>query len=240
MCSGLVHPLACGIMLDDLEFIEIDLATCYRHDDEGHLRLAGVGERATPPFVLARTAAGDVLRFRSDLPEETVEQIAETCQREPPAGDLRDRPDNYNEIQDILQAHEPLQRVGVSLVYRFPEDMRPHRPLVEITSANLQLLADIFPDLDIDQPCLAVLEDGRAVSVCQTVGAFLQARVAGVDTMEAYRRRGYAAATVAGWGLAVRELGHIPLYSTRLDNAASQGVARKVGLRLYGAVHHFT
>jgi len=28
-------------MLDDLEFMEIDLATGYRHDDEGHLRLFG-------------------------------------------------------------------------------------------------------------------------------------------------------------------------------------------------------
>ena len=143
-------------------------------------------------------------------------------------------------IQTILKADEPLQRVGVSLVYRFPEDIRPRRPLVEITSANLKLVADIFPDLDIDPPCLAVVEDGRAVSVCQTVGSTSVAHVAGVDTMEAYRRRGYAADTVAGWGSAVMNLGRLPLFSTWLGNVASQGVARKVGLRLYGAIHHFT
>ena len=45
----------------------------------------------------------------------------------------------------------------------------------------------------------------------------------------------HAAAVVAAWAAAVRASGRLPLYSTSWDNVASQGVARKLGLVLYGA-----
>ena len=55
-----------------------------------------------------------------------------------------------------------------------------------------------------------------------------------MGTLEGYRGRGDAAAVVSGWAAAVREGGKTPLYSTSWDNEASKGVARKLGLVLYG------
>jgi RimJ/RimL family protein N-acetyltransferase len=46
--------------------------------------------------------------------------------------------------------------------------------------------------------------------------------------------RGYATAAVAGWAVAIRERELLPLYSTSWDNIASQRVARKLGMVLYG------
>jgi RimJ/RimL family protein N-acetyltransferase len=57
---------------------------------------------------------------------------------------------------------------------------------------------------------------------------------AGVDTLAAFRGQGHASRVVAAWAIIVRETGRLPLYSTSWDNLASQGVARRLGLRVYG------
>jgi predicted GNAT family acetyltransferase len=51
-----------------------------------------------------------------------------------------------------------------------------------------------------------------------------------VDTLEAFRGRGYAPVVVAAWARSVRHSGRIPFCGTSWDNAASQAVARKLGL----------
>ena len=48
------------------------------------------------------------------------------------------------------------------------------------------------------------------------------------------RDLGAYALVVAAWAHAIRAEGRTPLYSTSWDNAASQGVARKLGLVIYG------
>jgi hypothetical protein len=45
---------------------------------------------------------------------------------------------------------------------------------------------------------------------------------------------------VAAWARAIRESGGEPLYSTSWDNKASRGVARKLGLLLYGEDLHLS
>jgi predicted GNAT family acetyltransferase len=55
-----------------------------------------------------------------------------------------------------------------------------------------------------------------------------------VETLAAWRQRGYGAATVAAWAAAVRRQGRLPLYSTSWDNLASQGLARNLGFVPYG------
>jgi predicted GNAT family acetyltransferase len=115
--------------------------------------------------------------------------------------------------------------------------------VARVTEANVHLAANTFTWLLEEykeyQPCVAVIEDDQFVSICHSPYISPKAHIAGVDTLEGYRRRGYATAVASEWGVAVRELGQIPIYSTGLDNVASQGVAGKVGLVHYNSDHHF-
>jgi predicted GNAT family acetyltransferase len=52
-----------------------------------------------------------------------------------------------------------------------------------------------------------------------------------VETRPEHRRRGLARQVTAAWGHDLRRRGKIPFYSHRLENSASQAVARSLGLR---------
>jgi hypothetical protein len=234
-------------MHDDRELIEIEVETLFVHDQNRRLQYHNdpTGpKRIAPRFYLARTKAGNLRRFRYDLPDEIVRQMDELFASEPIAVNLRDRPVHLERFKDILQTHATIQHVGMGLNYRFPDEIKPPTNVVRVTRENAELLrggfSDTIPELDFVQPCVAVVEDGQAVSLCHSVRLSAQGHEAGVDTLKAYRRRGYATAVVAGWATAVRDLGLIPFYSTAWNNVASQGVTRKLGLVMYGADLSFT
>jgi hypothetical protein len=67
-----------------------------------------------------------------------------------------------------------------------------------------------------------------------------QIRPAHLSHLGCFRGHGYAFSATAAWGTAVRGLGRIPLYSTSWENVASQGVARRLGLIVYGATATWT
>ena len=84
------------------------------------------------------------------------------------------------------------------------------------------------------------MERGTPVSACFSSRTSAGASEAGVETLPEFRRRGYASAVTAAWARHVRAAGRVPLYSTSWDNLASQHVARRLGLLLYGADLHIT
>ena len=147
-------------------------------------------------------------------------------------------------LYTLLAEHEPVRHEEAGPAFTFPAAIRAPAGVVPITSANSDLLLTRFPDvladLETSQPCIAMVEDGQAVSVCFSARITAQAAEAGVQTVPSARRRGYATAVTAGWALAIREQGAIPLYSTAWDNHASRSVARRLGLNLYGADWHVT
>ena len=230
-------------MLTSLELMEIHVEALFTHDEHGQLRYVNEpnGARA-PRFFWGRTNDGSIWRFRSDLPKELASKLKALCLPEPVATDLRESPAHLAACTDILRAHAEIAQVWMGPAYRLPDRIGWPTNVTSITKQNTDLLRDFFADwvpaVGSIQPCVAVVDGGRAVSVCCSVRISPRAHEAGVETAERYRGRGYAPAVVAGWAIVVRELGRIPLYSTSWENAASQRVASKLGLILYGSDLH--
>lgn len=225
-------------MYDDRQLLEIELEATYQLDENGRF----TDPKATR-FFLGQTRSGNVRRFRNDQPDELIKEIDAIIAQEPVVSDLRAGLSHFEEYQRILSKWDPVRGVARGLGYRYPEKLTRFPDAVRVDQTNIHLAAHTFPwlleEFDDWQPCLAVVDDGKFVSVCLSVRISAMAHVAGVNTLEDYRRKGYATAVAVEWGIAVRELGLIPIYSTELDNEASQGVATKAGLLLYNADHHF-
>ena len=230
-------------MKSDIELMKIHVEVLFSQDENGGL--LGINEpdgdaMLAPRFFLGHTSEGSICRFRYDLPEYVVMQLKEAVATEPMVMGQR----TISQFHDILQSHAPVERVWYGPAYCFPERIESPANVVRLSRKNAGLLkgdfAEMVPELDDAQPYFAVVEDSQAVSICRSVRLSSRAHEAGVDTLESYRRRGYATSAVAAWALAVRALNLIPLYSTSRDNVVSQSVARRLGLIQYGVDYHVT
>ena len=231
--------------------MRIQAETLFIHDEEGRLRYLNYPRdpelHPTPLFFLGRTKADHICRFRYDLPEEICGKLAALAASVSHYTDLCTPPDHLEAFKDILCSYTEVRTIWAGPAYRFPETLVATPDTVEIDRHNAALLLSFgFPDmldegeLESVQPCIGATANGKVVSICQSVRQSTRAEEAGVDTLPPYRRKGCAVQATSGWATAVRDRGRIPLYSTSWDNKASQGVARKLGLALYGTDLHFT
>ena len=202
------------------------------------------GDGVAPRFFLGRTIAGNLWRFRSDLPGDLALELKNLCHGEPEMNEISRAPDGQNEYIRLLEAHRPIQQVLSGPAYWVSTDVVPSVPPVEIGETNADLLRggleDLLEDVPHRRPFMAMVEDGHAVSVCASVRMTDTAHEAGVKTLPAYRQKGHATNVVAGWATAVRKISAVPLYSTSWDNTASQNVAAKLGLPMFGVDFHIT
>ncbi len=108
---------------------------------------------------------------------------------------------------------------------------------VRITSSNRESLRPHFlhtySHLEELSPCAATLVGGVGVATCRTVRKNEGAAEAGVDTIDEYRRQGHGSSAVSKWAELTWELGIIPCYSTGWSNAASLGLAQRMGMIQY-------
>ena len=234
-------------MVSDRDLMNIHVEALFASDGNGRLR--GINEPGGevgpgPRFFFGNAREGSVCRFRDDLPESVVTRLRKLAAAEPMLTDFRKFPRCRGQFNDVLQSHGPIERAWAGPAYRFPDRIEPPANVIRLSPENARLLknelARMVPELDDERPYFAVIEDSQAVSICRSVRLSSKAHEAGVDTLEGYRQRGYAASAVASWALSVRALNLIPLYSTSWDNVASQGVARRLDLVQYGVDYHVT
>ena len=234
--------------LTDAELLEIQVAVLFVHDARG--RLVSVNETdepepsAAPRFFWGRTRAGSICRLRHDVPEDVGERLVRIVEDEPVEAELAREPRGLAAARTILEAQAPLRRTYNGPAYRFPDRIPESTDVVAVTEGSQDALGPKFAwlraSLAAHQPCFAVVAGGWAVSVCNSARATSLAAEAGVETIEGFRGRGYAQRVALAWAAAVRQQGRIPLYSTWWENAASRGVAGKLGLVQYGVDLHFT
>jgi RimJ/RimL family protein N-acetyltransferase len=232
-------------MAGELALMVRQAATLFRLDGAGRLLAVNEpGEPTAPRLFIGRTIEGTLWHCRHDLPAPLVAEIDALLAAEPPPVDLRDPLRCERRLRALLAAHAPIASVWSGPAWWCPEGIVAPRPVEAVRLTDGAALRAHFPgwarDFATSQPCCAVLDGEEAVAVCCSSRWSDIAAEAGADTLEQYRGRGYAAATVAAWAAAVRATGRLPLYSTSWDNVASQGVARTLGLVLYGADLSFT
>jgi RimJ/RimL family protein N-acetyltransferase len=235
-------------MLTDLELINLHVRALFTHDVGSRILCVNEPDSAVAPaplLFLGRTRAGNVWRFRNDLPECLTRELNLLCADEPPVNsDFRKPPRHVEKYVQLLQKHAPVERVSAGPAYYFPEDVAPSRQPTAVTEKRAEKLQGGFEKLIAElpawQPFVALIEEGRAVAVCRSVRITPEAHEAGVETLPDFRGHGYAKDVVAEWARRVQDTDAIPLYSTSWDNTASQAVARKLCLACYGVDFEIT
>ncbi|MGH2604083.1 MAG: GNAT family N-acetyltransferase, partial [Dehalococcoidia bacterium] len=223
----------------DQQLLEIQTGALFTHDPTGRIRHVNEpGGDPAPRFFFGRTTVGYLWRLRHDVPANTAAKLEQLAAAEPVHDDLRAEPRHLDAMRSALRRDREIEWLESGPAYRFPDQLpATTTPTTRITRADVRLLRRFASDLseiakhfDAREPRVAVVDGDAAVSVCFGARLTEHAAEAGVETLEAYRGRGYAVAAVARWAEAVRATGRIPLYSTSWDNHASRAVARSLGL----------
>lgn len=228
--------------MNDRDLMAITADTSFTYDARGRMLRTNepraAERRPAPRLFLGRTRAGHVVRFGAAVPDALTRGLEEIIAGAPPVGDLNAPRAALAAVRQALAQHAPITSEECGPAYRFPASITPTGEAVQLTDANRELVRATYPwlydELADWQPCFAVARDGAAVSVCFNSRSAARAAAAGVDTLPSFRGRGYAAAVTAAWGAAIRASGRIALYGTSWENVASQGVARRVGLIMFG------
>jgi hypothetical protein len=201
----------------------------FRADARGRLT------ESAPHFYLLRTPQEVICRFHADLADDVVLRLEGLVQRE--RGRSAQWQSEYGDYLNALAApHLCVAAMRAGPLYTFPDDIAPSGVCAAINESNSYLLhnglEEWLPDSGNRHPFFAAIEGDRAVAVCATIIASQDAYEAGVETLAAYRGRGFAADAVAGWAGAVRALGATPFYGTTFDNISSQRLAQRLSLSL--------
>jgi len=233
-------------MPDDLELMRLHVEALFTHDARGRmLRVNEFGGRTIAPRVfLGRTRKGHLLRIRADVPDDVVEELRAIARDEPIGDEMSQRPHCGALLRATLARLEPVRQVWVGPAYCIDvAALPPATGAARVDSDGSPLMA-VFPEwrgeVKYRQPFVVAFDGEAAAAICCSVRITPAAHEAGVETLLGMRRRGLAKRAVVGWANAVAALGALPMYSTSWDNAASQGVARRLGMRYYGADFHVT
>lgn len=223
------------------QLLALHRETLFRLTRNGQMHAINEPGFPSPPRLwLGRTTAGNQWALRHDLPPALVTELEALCQTEPTPSDLRQPLAHTTAMKALLAEHAPIRNEYQGPAYWIPRGSVIAGAVTMINAANAELLNLHFTDLlEPDAyheigPVFAVIEGGHAVSVCFCSRIPGQAAEAGVNTHPDYRRRGYAAAAVSAWAAALHEQAILPLYGTSWVNHASQAIARKLGMVLYG------
>jgi RimJ/RimL family protein N-acetyltransferase len=225
-------------VIDDLDLMKLRAEIDFTYDARGRMLLTGEpcvnARRPSPRFTIGRARGGHTARFGAALPDVSAQALQRFVDRLEPVEALHFPEATLDVLREMLGGPES----AGGPAYRFPDVIATSGEAIRLTDENRELAKETFPWLYEEvadwQPCFVVVQDGAVVSACYSSRIGPLAAEAGLDTLAEFRGRGYAAAVTAAWGSEIRAMRRIPIYSTGWSNLASQGVARRVGLKLFG------
>lgn len=217
--------------MTDLALMKLHIDVLYQKNHKGALTVINEPPFETAPTVMVgATKEGKVVYFSEevdDLFKKRVQQIVKETKDEMIA-----------QIINKMTRRTNLSEFNMGPTYVFPEIKEKSPKVLHIKEIDKEVLAADFPfiqsDFEVKEPCMIVMEHDRVVSLCCTARHSNEAAEASVFTHEKYRGKGYGAAVTEAWAMAIQQQGKTALYSTTWDNFASQGVAKKLGMRQYG------
>jgi hypothetical protein len=231
---------------DALSLMRVQAVTLFELDAQG--RLVCINEPrgpAAPRVFIGRTNEGQIAHMRADLDAEVAARLAALAAEAGAWTANGSPPQCAALLTAILQEASPISRVQHGPAYVFPEGVRAPGDAVSLSTErgiafHPELLLRGWLPAAETPPYFGVVRDGQVVSVCYSARSGESAAEAGVETATPYRGRGIAAIATAAWAAAVQRSGRLALYSTSWENRASQAVAKKLGLAMYGEDWHVT
>jgi hypothetical protein len=229
-------------MDDAPALMRLEIDTTWQRDTAGLLVRSRTAEWRSVPLLTVGCAsppsAGTLVWATSAaVREEVAALIADALAAEAdatgPAG-VGWAPRAAERLLAVLEALGPLATSARGPAYVVPPGLAPPPgvDLVRGGAGDEARFRDLMPERDrttLLAPWTAALVDGRVAAVCETARSAPSSVEAGVWTYEPHRRQGLASAVTAAWSHQVA--GRTAFYSTGDANLASQGVARRLGLR---------
>ncbi|MBS4174830.1 GNAT family N-acetyltransferase [Bacillus sp. FJAT-49736] len=132
--------------------------------------------------------------------------------------------------------------IGPAYIFQNVKDRETRA--IKVTPENKNILLSNFPftyeEFELKQPCYAIVQNNKAVSICCSARQTSKAAEASLYTLEEFRGNGFGMEVANAWANEVQAQGKIALYSTSWDNFSSQAVAKKLQLMQYGTDIHMT
>jgi hypothetical protein len=240
-------------MTSDVDWLEIDRRTLFVLTRDGHIERENDPDKSPGPRLwLARCREGSVFGIGAHLPEDVTAELISFAVDEPPFTLPISPPRHLDRYTRLVARAGAVAHQSFGLIYELPHSLRykSHARLVGGDSEEGERLRRSLSERGMSQglselgfrgvadfwpPWCAAVVNGTIVSIAfaariSKVGAEL-----GVTTLKAFRGRGFAAAATAGWSSLSSLQSRALFYSTDQRNISSQGVARRLGLRLRAA-----
>jgi hypothetical protein len=208
---------------------------------DSQLKLVSINEpwdktRTAPRLYIGKTFDGSLIyKFRHDISLEITEQLGKYLSNEPSL----DKGYGIKYINEYLAILESEKYFDEICYYYGNKINGVENGCVKVTSANIKnykinSFKWLNDEIKYSQPCYAVIENDRMVSICRSVRITKEAHEAGIETEEGYRGKGFAKIVLMNWAKEVQDNGWVALYSTNKENRSSQMVAEKARLNKFG------
>jgi hypothetical protein len=222
------------------DLLRLELETLWETDGAG--RLVATRSRvvsAAPVLVVAAGQGALVWETSAEVGPAERDALAACLERRGVAASAPApgwAPALADELIAELAARRPVRPAvgGPSYLFDRPLEAPAGFELRSSTDRDADEVTARLPaaDRDLTAPWVIALITDEPAAVCMTARSTLRAVEPGVWTYEPHRRQRLGAALTAAWSSLVAD--RTAFYSTGWDNVASQGVARRLGLRPIG------
>ncbi|PEJ57463.1 GNAT family N-acetyltransferase [Bacillus sp. AFS002410] len=224
-------------MKSELHLMEMHSKVLFKHNEKG--KITHINEPPydiAPRFYIGSTREGNVIKYLDCLNEEDLSILEKVLNENSSVP--------FVNILQILSKNNQIDDLWIGPAYVFEQVSEVSPRAVKINNSNKQCLLPNFPytydELELKEPCYAIIENNIAVSICCSARQTDEASEASVYTLEDFRGKEYGVIVSKAWAADIQSQGRIALYSTSWDNYASQAVARKLKLVHYGTDIHFS